>query len=249
MTSQLPQGVVPPPEGVTPNLVNPPNQLGKNIAIHTVFLALSTFAVAMRVYTRLYVSRVKLGVDDYLCILAYCAIAAWSGVMFMAFRWGVGRNLWDQPSEWIVPALKFEAIAGMMYLIAATLIKLSLLFLYHRLFSLQKRSKWLVVGSIVVVSLFSAGVLLGTIFQCVLVQKARDDSLPGYCSPPAIFLYLSGAWNAVVDIYVLILPLHLIRSLNLTPKRKLRLTAVFSLGAPYLCGQYCSTRIHDGNAK
>lgn len=57
-------GVIPPPPGVTPNFIDPPGQLGSNIALHAVCLTLVTIAVGMRLYTRLFVTRSGLGLDD-----------------------------------------------------------------------------------------------------------------------------------------------------------------------------------------
>jgi hypothetical protein len=57
-------GLIPPPPGVTSNFVDPSDQIMKNIVVHTVFLTLSTFAIVIRIYTRMRISRVKLGIDD-----------------------------------------------------------------------------------------------------------------------------------------------------------------------------------------
>lgn len=57
-------GAIPPPPGVTPNIIDPPSQRSGNIALHTVCLTLATAAVAMRVYTRTIVTRTKMGADD-----------------------------------------------------------------------------------------------------------------------------------------------------------------------------------------
>lgn len=64
MSSQWSQGTVPAPPGVVPNLIDPPDQLDKNIAVHSVFLTLSTLALIMRSYTRLFVNRLAFGIDD-----------------------------------------------------------------------------------------------------------------------------------------------------------------------------------------
>ncbi|KAI0013030.1 hypothetical protein F4779DRAFT_565232 [Xylariaceae sp. FL0662B] len=230
MSSQWSQGVVPPPPGVTPNFVDPPDQLEKNITIHTIFLTLSTVSVVMRIYTRLCVSRVKLGVDDYLCLFSFGATASFSGLLFASFSWGIGRHIWDEPVAWLVSGLKFETIAAQIYLVAATSIKLSLLFLYRRIFNLQTKAKFFVNAGIVVVLLVNIALLLAIIFFCIPVQKAWDNSIEGKCTSPAPVSYFTGVWNAVVDIYVLVLPIPLLWGLNMGPRRKLRLGAVFGIG-------------------
>lgn len=54
----------PPPEGETSNLVDPPNQMRENIALYTTLLTAVTLLLAMRLYTRIRISKVKLGLED-----------------------------------------------------------------------------------------------------------------------------------------------------------------------------------------
>lgn len=57
-------GVLQPPDGEESNLIDPVNQLGNNIALHTVCLTLATAGVAIRIYTRVGILKSKLGLDD-----------------------------------------------------------------------------------------------------------------------------------------------------------------------------------------
>ena len=57
-------GALPPPPGVEPNFEDPPSQLHGNIALHASFLSVATIVVAMRLFTRLRILRMKLGIDD-----------------------------------------------------------------------------------------------------------------------------------------------------------------------------------------
>jgi hypothetical protein len=57
-------GVIPPPPGIEPNFQDPPNQLHANIAVHTVFLTLTTLSVAVRLYTRTVITKAAIGADD-----------------------------------------------------------------------------------------------------------------------------------------------------------------------------------------
>lgn len=68
MASQL-GGSMSPPAGVEPNLVDPPSQLSNNIALHTICLTLITVLVAIRLYTRIAINKMKLGLDDCESIL------------------------------------------------------------------------------------------------------------------------------------------------------------------------------------
>jgi hypothetical protein len=56
-------GAIPPPPGVTPNFVNPPNSFGNMVALHTVCLFLITLFLGLRLYTRQFITH-SLKVDD-----------------------------------------------------------------------------------------------------------------------------------------------------------------------------------------
>lgn len=111
--------------------------------------------------------------------------------------------------------------------------KLSFLFLYRRLFTgnMRMKTNWLINIGIALCFLFNLGMLFGVIFFCIPVAKGWNGSLPGHCSNPDVLSYLTGAWNIAVDFYVLIVPIPIIRNLNMAKNQRARLTAIFSIGA------------------
>lgn len=84
------------------------------------------------------------------------------------------------------------------------------------------------VGIIFVVG-SGVGILLATIFDCVPVEKIWNPLLPGSCLKAESLPYASGALNLLTDMYVLIVPLCKIYTLNMDPARKLRLSILFGL--------------------
>lgn len=56
-------GLAPAPPGQVANFVNPVTQTGSNIALHTVMLFFITLCVAIRLYTRQFITH-QLGLDD-----------------------------------------------------------------------------------------------------------------------------------------------------------------------------------------
>lgn len=102
--------------------------------------------------------------------------------------------------------------------------------MYRRLFDLQKKAKIFVNGALVVVLVVYIALLLAIVFFCIPVQKAWDGSIDGHCSDPAPVSYLSGVWNSLVDIYVLLIPVPFLWKLNMRTRQKLKLSAVFGIG-------------------
>lgn len=84
---------------------------------------------------------------------------------------------------------------------------------------------------IVVCLLFNIGVFFGVVFFCIPVPKAWNDALPGKCSNPELLAYLTGAWNVFVDLFIFIVPIPLIRSLQMGKNQRTRLVVVFGIGA------------------
>ena len=56
-------GVLPPPLGITPNFVNPPDQTSDTIVLHTICLFFVTVCVFIRLYTRQFIGHVT-GIED-----------------------------------------------------------------------------------------------------------------------------------------------------------------------------------------
>lgn len=68
------------------------------------------------------------------------------------------------------------------------------------------------------------------IFLCDPLEKVYNPAVPGHCLQKNIPPYLSGFFNTISDIYILVLPVPFIWKLNMKVSRKLRLIAVFSAG-------------------
>ncbi|KAI1498013.1 hypothetical protein F5X99DRAFT_394875 [Biscogniauxia marginata] len=224
-------GAAPPPPGVEPNFVDPISHDRGNIALHTVCIILVTLSVAMRLYTRIYITKIKVDIDDYLCILSYCLTVSFSGLMFKCYSKGIGRHIWDTPALWIFEALKYFTIATYIYILCAASIKLTFLFFYRRLFSIQSSARYFINSGIIFVLCLNLGLFFATLFSCTPVEREWDTTVPGHCIDPVILPWLSGASSSATDIYVLVLPIPLVWNLKMGIRYKLKVLAVFSIGA------------------
>ncbi|KAH8788391.1 hypothetical protein F5883DRAFT_531921 [Diaporthe sp. PMI_573] len=218
------------PAGETCNLVDPPNQMPQNIALYTTLLTAVTLLLVMRVYTRIRISKVKLGLEDYFCIASYVLNFGFTGLMFKAYSLGVGRHIWNEPAEWVFEAIKFQTIAGWVYIILSLSIKLTFFFYYRRIFSPRTKKRFLIDAGIIFSTLFSIGLFFGGIFNCNPIGKIWNPRLPGRCLTVGPLAFLTGALNVVTDIYILILPIPFLWSLNMQYSRKIRIYAIFAIG-------------------
>lgn len=109
--------------------------------------------------------------------------------------------------------------------------KMSFVFLYLELFPI----KWFIwVCHGVNISIVAAIIAFdaGTIFQCTPIPYFWNRSIPGgYCVETAAFWYGHAGWNSAADIMILLLPIPVIRSLQMGRAQKMAVMGVFGLGA------------------
>ena len=93
--------------------------------------------------------------------------------------------------------------------------------------------RWLCYGGAFVCTALYIAEVFHDIFICVPVQKQYNPKLPGHCLPSGVGGSVTGIFNVITDLYILILPLPLVWSLQMKLYSKLRLMALFGLGALY----------------
>jgi hypothetical protein len=107
--------------------------------------------------------------------------------------------------------------------------RLSILVLYAGIFKTHKFHK-VVVATAVVVFLYWVACVLTISLLCRPVQFNWDHSIPGSCGNVKAIEVFSGAFNMVVDFWVVFLPLPVIWNLQMTLQKKWGITASFALG-------------------
>ncbi|KAK4212944.1 putative integral membrane protein Pth11-like [Rhypophila decipiens] len=224
-------GLIPPPPGVTANFVDPPSQLQSNIALHTICLTLVTIAVGMRFYTRLFITKSGLGLDDAFCALSYLFTVTFSGLMLKCYTLGIGRHMWDVTMPSFMAAVRIFTFAQYIYILLALFIRLTFLIFYYRLFSLPSpKYKYTLHGVMTFVVTMNLALFFATLFNCNPREKNWDPTVPGSCIPPSILPWFSGASSSLTDLVVLIIPIPILSGMNMAFNKKVRAMAVFGLG-------------------
>lgn len=108
--------------------------------------------------------------------------------------------------------------------------KLSLLFLYYRLFWVNKPFvRWLYGIGLVQVAWFIS-IYVAKWMLCWPVQYTWDKSLSGRCFDIGPFLAVSEAVNSIVDFVMIALAIKIVQSLHMSTYEKWRLSILFSIG-------------------
>ncbi|KAL8666781.1 MAG: hypothetical protein Q9168_007417, partial [Polycauliona sp. 1 TL-2023] len=118
------------------------------------------------------------------------------------------------------------------------LIKLSILFLYRRLFPRENTTRqWRIShATLGIISVMIAiTTIFGVAFQCTPVAYAWDLTIPGgHCINFKVFARFVNLANMVTDLLILALPMPIVWGLHLDVQRKVAVSAMFLLGG-FVC--------------
>ena len=190
--------------------------------------------VAIRFVTMLRVVKLKLWLDDWLILVAMTSMipSAFINVFGLA-RHGLGRDIWTlQPGE-ITKVLMYFHTMAWLYFLDTTLIKLSMISFYLRLFP-SPGTKRLLWGTFALTSLWGTSFVLVAIFQCRPIAhfwRKWDGNYEGSCLNANAIAWSNAATNIALDVWILIVPLWKLRPLQMHWKKKCGVGFMFILGA------------------
>ena len=157
-----------------------------------------------------------------------------------ACRWVIVAcwNYGHQPvylSKSDLPSLRQMFIAiQTTYFLNAYLTKLSLLFLYYRIFGVNiwfRRA--LLLSAFIVVAYWIPTTILA-FCGCTPFARNWDATVPGHCVNLVKIFRWNGICNLLIDFLILCLPLPMVWRLSIPTKQRLQLSLIFLLGVLYV---------------
>ncbi|KAI1419417.1 hypothetical protein F5Y12DRAFT_778033 [Xylaria sp. FL1777] len=222
-----------PPAGAVANFENPPNENGIAHATFVICLLFATFSFLVRMYARLVGLR-SVKVEDAFTFAAY---AAFIGYIYCGYRlmveYGYFIHQWDLHLVDLIEFTYILQIGGVLYSVALPLLKASILLEWTRLFVPQgtRNSFWWLCMVLVGIQLsFLVASVFALCFTCIPYQKIWDFTIPGKCIKKSEVEITSAAIHFASDVVILILPQKVIWSLQMSLKKKLGVSFIFSLG-------------------
>jgi len=154
-----------------PNYEHPVTRDPSNIIFNSILLPIVSVLVGIRVFTRLRISR-SFGIDDWLIVAAVFPTVIFSALtMIIQIDIGWNRHIWDvdiSNIHLVTQGLKLILVMQVMFGLATTLIKCSMLALTYRILtSASSRLRpWIIVAIVIIV-------LEGIAFCCVVTFQCR----------------------------------------------------------------------------
>ncbi|KAK5704703.1 hypothetical protein LTR17_021659 [Elasticomyces elasticus] len=218
----------------TPNTVNPITHGPALLIVNIIFISLVTTAVVGRLYSRIVVKQ-WFGMDDSLILLAFLWTVGMTVVVVLANEsYGWNRHIWDLAPEMIVGANKIAFVAKLMFTLAATFTRLSLICFYYRLVkdSGLRRFKWVLHGSVAWTVAVCITFVCETIWLCVPINAYWDfpPSATAYCLDDGKVMLGGGVINCFSDLLTTVLPIPIIARLQMPLRQRVGVCVLLCLG-------------------
>ena len=142
---------------------------------------------------------------------------------------GLGKHIDQVPGPHSEVA-KVLFVVDMVYNTGLTLIKMSVLVSYVRIFRIVLVYRfifWIVAFLIIG---WDIALSLSSVFTCAPIHKAWDSTVPGHCISDSKVFLGTAIPNIAIDFIILVLPIPMLWRLHLELSRKIALVAVFSAG-------------------
>lgn len=208
------------------------NGIGSAILAVTVLgLSLSGLAVGLRVGARR-IKHVPVGIDDWLIILGtisyfgYCANA-----LVCVYTLGGGQVDHDgrDTHRKYIQYMQSLYASSPLYIITATPIKLSVCFLYCRLFSVQYFRRTIQITIALCLLWFVTGVIT-TISYCRPIHYFWDKSVNGgHCFQFFAHFAVFGVASVVIDTVIIAISIAAAVGLNMSLRKRVVMAAAFLL--------------------
>lgn len=146
------------------------------------------------------------------------------------FRLGIGKHLINLTMDEFLVARKWAWLSQIFYYGALGCVKCAIVALYHRLASQPKHKsalKW--IGGAVLAHTIAA--VITTAHMCDPVAIIWQPTFPVGCIDILSFNYFNAAFHIFTDLLLAVLPIPILKGLQINHKKKIALVVVFAVGA------------------
>ncbi|KAF2258476.1 hypothetical protein CC78DRAFT_587068 [Lojkania enalia] len=207
------------------------SRLDLMVAISAVMTAIGMACVGLRVYTRACIVR-NMGIEDWTMIAAaFLTLVFMSEIIAGAtqFKMGFSGILLDV--QQMQSAIQNTLAIIMVYKLIVTLIKVSILFIYLRL-AIDKTFEKICKGTVCLLMTWEFIVIIVVPAQCRPLHKLWDftGEVQGSCINSSAFYLATSTFHVIMDVWILAIPLRLVKSIPKPTQGRLALFFIFGLG-------------------
>ncbi|KAI0402747.1 hypothetical protein F4802DRAFT_599709 [Xylaria palmicola] len=226
---------LPVPPGIAgPNFDNPPNGDALALTAVSICLTASSLAVIVRFYAKCIRAR-KINIEECLMIAAF---GIYVGYIYITY-WlidiiGFFVHQWDVRLKDFWTLLYIIHVGSNFYSVTMLLMKALILQEWRRIFVPMgmRNAFWWTCNFVIVINvIFYAAAIFLEDLACFPERRIWDKTVPGsQCLDFKIIVLVGASINVILDLITLILPQKVIWSLQLSTKKKIGVSLVFTIG-------------------
>ncbi|KAF2463476.1 uncharacterized protein BDR25DRAFT_245562 [Lindgomyces ingoldianus] len=203
------------------------------IAVTEAFTVVAGAVVFLRLFTRVAVLR-NAGFEDVCITVAMACSIGLTVTIAEQVRNGMGMHITTLTPTMIIDSQKAFWASIWIYNLSLTFTKLSILVQFLRIFP-TRRFRFICFILAGFIGTFGIWTFFGSIFLCSPIEFFWDKTTKGgTCLNQFVIWYLNAGVNIVQDFAILILPIPVLRTLNIPKGQKRALIIIFALGG-FVC--------------
>ncbi|KAF2440210.1 hypothetical protein P171DRAFT_369338 [Karstenula rhodostoma CBS 690.94] len=200
------------------------------VGVSSAFTTIATLTVLLRLYTRFSIVKCA-GLEDYLIILAMLFSIGLTVCIGVQAANGMGQHIETLGANEMRQSLKAFWASLIVYYLSLGLTKTSILLQYRRVFATSASTFhvafWVVMFMVVSYTIWTE---LVSIFACIPVRAFWTKETDAKCINQYAAWFTNAAFNILADLALIILPIPVIRNLNLARRQKQALIGIFAVG-------------------
>ncbi|KAI1098973.1 hypothetical protein F4804DRAFT_99652 [Jackrogersella minutella] len=199
------------------------------------FLPLAAITLALRCYVRVRILK-AFKIEDWLAIATMMCFTLYCTLVMLSISYGAGKEMIDVPIENVSKILKMRWAAEVVYIVTTLFVKFTVGVFLLRICS-QTWQKSVICTVLLVCLVYGVFFAFMAAFQCRPVAYYWDrytGSASGTCFSDGLVTgttYAGAAVNAVSDWVLGLLPIALVRNLELSRRSKVMVSCTLALGS------------------
>ncbi|CAN9079907.1 unnamed protein product [Alternaria alternata] len=201
------------------------------VEISTVFTGLAFIVVCLRLYTRFFLIRC-VGIEDAGIALAMLCSIGLTICIGVQAKNGMGRHTDTINDGDMTTFLRAFWASLIVYYLSLGLTKGSMLLQYRRIFPTKsfQVANWITMAVVISYTIWT---VFSSIFMCVPVRAFWTHEKATCLNQFAVW-FTNAAINIITDFAIILLPIPVIRKLNLGKRQKIGLISIFAIGG-FVC--------------
>ncbi|KAI0377676.1 hypothetical protein F5Y04DRAFT_263932 [Hypomontagnella monticulosa] len=196
------------------------------------FLILAAISLLLRIIAR-FQARLPMWWDDFFITLPFLGCICFMVIVIIITPRGFGTDIWAIHFDDITFIFKAMYAIFVLYSTCRQLVRLSILFFYHRILGRIPLAKRLIQYTFALIIGCCVAFDFAIIFACTPVDyfwTRWDGEHEGHCININALLWAGGIIALVVDIWVILIPIPFIMRLKLSARKKILAALMFAFG-------------------